>query len=197
MKFKKRMILGITLAMGLGSVVPTYAMDFTAYDFQGKELLSESAVKRTTELLEQFPDYMLINYLNHGGKITFKNGAVAEESAIGRYWWDSKKIYIRADLYNVYPEYQNFDDEYAWTILHEIGHFYYRNYLYRLDNSTKEMLKDNNSFYRDVYDSCYNDDETFAEIFSLYYMTRNSEYTPRFYPYDKLEEIVKTEMEIN
>ena len=190
-------MLGITLAMGLRSVVPTYAMDFTAYDFQGKELLSESAVKRTTELLEQFPDYMFNNYLNHGGKITFKNGAVAEESAIGRYWWDSKKIYIRADLYNVYPEYQNFDDEYAWTILHEIGHFYYRNYLYRLDDSTKEMLKDNNSFYKGVYDSCYNDDETFAEIFSLYYMTRNSKYTPRFYPYDKLEEIVKVEMGIN
>lgn len=83
---------------------------------------------------------------------------------IGLYLSHSNEIAIRTDVLLDIDS----SDVYSRAILHEFGHFLYnKTYLYLHDES-KNKVKENYEYYKNYNPACYNEDETFAELYSWY-----------------------------
>lgn len=115
----------------------------------------------------------VLNYYNKlDGEIYLIDGPLynkyqydnVNNDTIGLYLSHSNEIAIRTDvLLNI-----DSSNIYSRAILHEFGHFLYnKTYLYLYEES-KNKVKENYEYYKNYNPACYNEDETFAELYSWY-----------------------------
>lgn len=147
--------------------------------------------------MSTLPDYYLNTYLNNDGIIRFVNGRVGTaadaDTILGVYWIDSHDIDIRTDI-SVQEEYgERREPIIARTFKHELGHYYYHMYKDKLSSKAKEQIKKNFDYYKNYDRECYDENETFAVLFSNYY-TENSDLAgDETLPYREIESLIRKE----
>ena len=144
--------------------------------------------------MSTLPDYYLNTYLNNDEIIRFVNGRVGTaadaDTIFGVYWIDSHDIDIRTDI-NVQEEYgEQREPIIARTFKHELGHYYYHKYKDKLSSKAKEQIKKNFYYYKNYDRECYDENETFAVLFSDYYSESNILADDETLPYRELEQLI-------
>ena len=144
--------------------------------------------------MSTLPDYYLNTYLSNDGVVRFINGRVGTSTdapdTLGVYWVDTHNIDIRTDI-NVQEEYgEQREPIIARTFKHEIGHYYYHLYKTKLSTKAKEQIKKNFDYYKNYNRECYDENETFAVLFSDYYSGNNILAGDETLPYRELEQLI-------
>lgn len=170
---KKINILFISLIISLFGLCNTsYGAIVEDIEIHGYESESEEVRDIIDHSLSIIPDDVLKYYNKLDGEIYLIDGSLynkyqydnVNNDTIGLYFSHSNKIVIRTDvLLNI-----DSSNVYSRAMLHEFGHFLYnKTYLY-LYNESKNKVKDNYEYYKNYNSACYNEDETFAELYSWY-----------------------------
>lgn len=144
--------------------------------------------------MSTLPDYYLNTYLNNDGIIRFVNGRVGTaadaDTILGVYWIDSHDIDIRTDI-SVQEEYgERREPIIARTFKHELGHYYYHMYKDKLSSKAKEQIKKNFDYYKNYDRECYDENETFAVLFSNYYTENSGLAGDETLPYREMEQLI-------
>lgn len=138
----------------------------------GYESESEEVRDIIDHSLSIIPDDVLNYYNKLNGEIYLINGPLYDKyqyddinnDTIGLYFSYDNEIAIRTDVLLDIDS----SDVYSRAILHEFGHFLYnKTYLYLYEES-KNKVKENYEYYKNYNPTCYNEDETFAELYSWY-----------------------------
>lgn len=170
---KKISILFISFIISLfGLCSISYGSITEDVEVHGYESESEDVKYIICHSLSIIPDDVLKYYNKLDGEIYLIDGPLYDKyqydnvnnDTIGLYFSHSNEIAIRTDVLldidssNVYNR----------AILHEFGHFLYnKTYLYLYEES-KNKVKENYEYYKNYNPACYNEDETFAELYSWY-----------------------------
>ena len=144
--------------------------------------------------MSALPDYYLNTYLNNDGIIRFVNGRVGTTAdapeTLGVYWVNNHHIDIRTDI-SIQEEYgEQREPIIARTFKHELGHYYYHMYKDKLSSKAKEQIKKNYDYYKNYNRECYDENETFATLFSDYYSENNILFDDETLPYRELEQLI-------
>ena len=170
---KKISILFISLIISLFGLCNTsYGAIVEDIKINGYESESEEVRDIIDHSLSIIPNDVLKYYNKLDGEIYLIDGPLynkyqydnVNNDTIGLYLSHSNEIAIRTDvLLNI-----DSSNIYSRAILHEFGHFLYnKTYLYLHDES-KNKVKENYEYYKNYNPTCYNEDETFAELYSWY-----------------------------
>lgn len=170
---KKISILFISLIISLFGLCNTsYGAIVEDIKINGYESESEEVRDIIDHSLSIIPNDVLKYYNKLDGEIYLIDGPLynkyqydnVNNDTIGLYLSHSNEIAIRTDvLLNI-----DSSNIYSRAILHEFGHFLYnKTYLYLHDES-KNKVKENYEYYKNYNPACYNEDETFAELYSWY-----------------------------
>ena len=170
---KKINIIFIALIISLFAVCDiSYGAIIENVEIHGYESESEEVKYIIDHSLSIIPDDVLKYYNKLNGEIYLINGSLynkyqyynVNNDTIGLYFSYNNEIAIRTDvLLNI-----DSSNVYSRAILHEFGHFLYnKTYLY-LNEESKNKVKENYEYYKNYNPACYNEDETFAELYSWY-----------------------------
>lgn len=170
---KKISILFISLIISLFGLCNTsYGAIVKDVEIHWYESKSEDIKYIIDHSLSIIPNDVLKYYNKLDGEIYLIDGPLynkyqydnVNNDTIGLYFSHSNEIAIRTDvLLNI-----DSSNVYSRAILHEFGHFLYnKTYLYLYDES-KNKVKENYEYYKNYNPACYNEDETFAELYSWY-----------------------------
>lgn len=170
---KKINIIFIALIISLFAVCDiSYGATIENVEIHGYESESEEVKYIIDHSLSIIPDDVLKYYNKLNGEIYLINGSLynkyqydnVNNDTIGLYFSYNNEIAIRTDvLLNI-----DSSNVYSRAILHEFGHFLYnKTYLY-LNEESKNKVKENYEYYKNYNPACYNEDETFAELYSWY-----------------------------
>lgn len=170
---KKISILFISLIISLFGLCNTsYGAIVKDVEIHWYESKSEDIKYIIDHSLSIIPDDVLKYYNKLDGEIYLIDGPLynkyqydnVNNDTIGLYFSYNNEIAIRTDvLLNI-----DSSNVYSRAILHEFGHFLYnKTYLYLYDES-KNKVKENYEYYKNYNPACYNEDETFAELYSWY-----------------------------
>lgn len=170
---KKISILFISLIISLFGLCNTsYGAIVKDVEIHWYESKSEDIKYIVDHSLSIIPNDVLKYYNKLDGEIYLIDGPLytkyqydnVNNDTIGLYLSHSNEIAIRTDvLLNI-----DSSNIYSRAILHEFGHFLYnKTYLYLYDES-KNKVKENYEYYKNYNPACYNEDETFAELYSWY-----------------------------
>ena len=170
---KKISILFISLIISLFGLCNTsHGAIVEDIKINGYESESEDIKYIVDHSLSIIPNDVLKYYNKLDGEIYLIDGPLynkyqydnVNNDTIGLYLSHSNEIAIRTDvLLNI-----DSSNIYSRAILHEFGHFLYnKTYLYLHDES-KNKVKENYEYYKNYNPACYNEDETFAELYSWY-----------------------------
>lgn len=170
---KKINILFISLIISLFGLCNTsYGAIVKDVEIHWYESKSEDIKYIIDHSLSIIPNDVLKYYNKLDGEIYLIDGPLynkyqydnVNNDTIGLYFSHSNEIAIRTDvLLNI-----DSSNVYSRAILHEFGHFLYnKTYLYLYDES-KNKVKENYEYYKNYNPACYNEDETFAELYSWY-----------------------------
>ena len=109
--------------------------------------------------------YSVINLYNIlGGKVYFDEGQLIyngiSEDVVGLYYEDYEiHIATNEELFN------NPNINYSEIIVHELGHFIYQKTYNLLSEKSKQTLQENYNYWKGHTLSCYDKNETFAEMY--------------------------------
>ena len=170
---KKISILFISLIISLFGLCNTsYGAIVKDVEIHWYESKSEDIKYIVDHSLSIIPNDVLKYYNKLDGEIYLIDGPLytkyqydnVNNDTIGLYLSHSNEIAIRTDvLLNI-----DSSNIYSRAILHEFGHFLYnKTYLYLYEES-KNKVKENYEYYKNYNPACYNEDETFAELYSWY-----------------------------
>lgn len=170
---KKISILFISFIISLfGLCNISYGAIVKDVEIHGYESKSEEVRDIIDHSLSIIPNDVLKYYNKLDGEIYLIDGPLynkyqydnVNNDTIGLYFSHSNEIAIRTDiLLNI-----DSSNVYSRAILHEFGHFLYnKTYLYLYEES-KNKVKENYEYYKNYNPACYNEDETFAELYSWY-----------------------------
>lgn len=170
---KKISILFISLIISLFGLCNTsYGAIVKDVEIHWYESKSEDIKYIIDHSLSIIPNDVLKYYNKLDGEIYLIDGPLynkyqydnVNNDTIGLYLSHSNEIAIRTDvLLNI-----DSSNIYSRAILHEFGHFLYnKTYLYLYEES-KNKVKENYEYYKNYNPACYNEDETFAELYSWY-----------------------------
>lgn len=170
---KKISIIFIAIIISLFAVCDiSYGATIENVEIHGYESESEEVKYIIDHSLSIIPNDVLKYYNKLDGEIYLINGSLynkyqydnVNDDTIGLYFSYNNEIAIRTDvLLNI-----DSSNVYSRAILHEFGHFLYnKTYLY-LNEESKNKVKENYKYYKNYNPACYNEDETFAELYSWY-----------------------------
>lgn len=126
-------------------------------------------IKQIDNVISLLPD-SVVNYYNEcGGDVYLINGPLTRDGVLspdilGLYYFNTSDIYIRADNEIV----NNPSHSLINSTLHEFGHFLYTKLYSLLSDESKQTLTNNYNYYSKYNGRCYNENETFAEMYSWY-----------------------------
>lgn len=150
--------------------VPAMAVELENINISGYEMLTEETKLEIGKDLEKIPQFVFDYYKKEGGKIEFIDEELHSEdhsgdSIKGLYYINNHKIQIRADM----ETQNNPNTSISKALLHEIGHFLYHEVLPYTSEVSRETIKREFAYWKQYSPNCYNEDETFAWMYAIYY----------------------------
>ena len=117
--------------------------------------------------LKNVSDSVINLYNILDGKIYFDDGQLIyngiSEDVVGLYYEDYEiHIATNEELFN------NPNINYSEIIVHELGHFVYHKTYNLLSEKSKQTLQENYNYWKGHTLSCYDENETFAEMYIWY-----------------------------
>lgn len=167
-KFRTMLMKTVAAVVVMISVVaaPVYAANISDLIASGNDVYyqqPESYKQTVNTYFERVPHSVIELFKLRGGSIHYTDAVlVGQKDVNGIYTFDSKRIDLKATSTN------NSWDEVHKAPVHEIGHFIYHNTLPmfsdRMKSDIKKLYNERKSFDK----RCYNEDETFAALYSDY-----------------------------
>jgi hypothetical protein len=143
-----------------------YAANIDNLIVAGKDIYnqqSDTYKNAVKTYMGRVPDYVTELFIKQGGTVQYTDKVLAGNKDVnGLYTFDSKRIDLKTTAKN------NSWDEVQKAPVHEIGHYIYHTAGIYFNERQKNDLK--NLYYtRKSFDPrCYNEDETFAAVYSDY-----------------------------
>ena len=156
----------IVLALIFNLSNNAYAANIDNLIVAGKDVYNQQSdtYKNAVETyMGRVPDYVTELFIRQGGAVQYTDKVLVDNNDVnGIYIFDSKQIKLKVNSVN--SEW----DEVQKAPVHEIGHYIYHTAGIYFDERQKNDLK--NLYYaRKSFDfRCYNEDETFAALYSDY-----------------------------
>ena len=169
------------IRLALTSTILSFSICINTFAFSANDLTIHNDGDISTESrnlilnsLNKLPEDVLEYYDSCNGEIYLVDRPLPDKyndytinpRAVGLFFPYTNEISVRMDEYGLEHEYTVDHDN--RTIVHEIGHFLYSKTYAYLDDSSKATAAHNYEYWKNYNPKCYNENETFAEIYSWY-----------------------------
>ena len=145
----------------------SFAAELSDIRTHNLDTLPKETIKQIDAAVQLLPEEIVDYYNQCGGEVYFVNGLLTRDGSVqsdllGLYYLDTSDIYIRADNeITTNPSYSLKN-----SLIHEFGHFLYFKTYGSLSNESKQTLTNNYNYYNKYNGRCYDENETFAEMYS-------------------------------